>query len=88
MSGQAAQVAGWIAFDEDEPLKTPEMKLIAQYLEKDCVALERILAWLRNNRQSKNQKAETYDGWYRIANTAPTFGAVLGCLDNGWYRKL
>ena len=40
--------AGWAAYDQDEPLKSPEMKLIADYLDQDTAALERILSWLRN----------------------------------------
>ena len=87
MSGQAAQIAGWIAYDDDEPLKTPEMKLIAEYLSKDCLALERLLAWLRNNRQPKNKKAADQVGWYRISRTTPMIRATTGDQGKGWYRS-
>ena len=87
MSGQAAQVAGWAAYDEEEPLKTDEMKLIAEYLEKDCVALERLLAWLRNSQRSTKQQEATCNGWYRFANPAPAVSAASGGNVGGWYQR-
>ena len=49
-----------------------QMRLIADYLEKDCVALERILAWLRNNRQptiKKEAMSASFHGSNRSRNT-------------------
>jgi predicted RecB family nuclease len=86
MSGQAAQVAGWMAYDDDEPLKSPEMRLIAEYLEKDCVALERIFAWLRNNRQPTKKKAMG-TGWYRSVNATLQISARSEIHSTGWYRQ-
>ncbi len=38
-AGQVAQVMGWIAYRQQRPLETTEMKLIGDYLEVDCKAL-------------------------------------------------
>ena len=83
-SGQAAQIAGFTAYEEAKPLKTSEMRLITDYLEMDCRALERILAWLRNSRRQKKVAAAH---WYRLAGARPV-EVVVQCPGMvGWYRK-
>ncbi len=66
-SGSAAQIAAWEAYDDDEPLKTPEMRLIADYLSCDTLACERILAYWRNSSKAVVKKEASSCGWYRRA---------------------
>lgn len=66
-NGQSAQIAAWNAYDAEEPIKSPEMKLIVEYLEQDCSALERILAWLRNSARREKKAEAGICGWYKYA---------------------
>jgi hypothetical protein len=50
--GQLAMVMGWKAYQAPQPLKSVEFDLLRQYLEQDCAALQRILAWLRKTAHS------------------------------------
>jgi hypothetical protein len=86
-SGQNAQIAAWTAFDADEPLKTPEMRLIAEYLEQDTTALDRILAWLRNSVKSQNRKEASWNGWYRNATNTGIVEVGLSGQTGVWYRR-
>lgn len=45
--GLRAMVMGWRAYQAEEPLDTPEMRTLTEYLETDCKALWAILRWLR-----------------------------------------
>jgi len=46
-AGLRAMVMGWKAYQNKEPLETPEMDLLRKYLEADCAALSKILNWMR-----------------------------------------
>lgn len=47
--GLTVMVMGWRAYEDPDPLLTPEMETIRRYLETDCRALQEILRWLRGN---------------------------------------
>lgn len=47
VEGSGAMVMGWGAYQAANPLDTPEMKTLTEYLETDCKALWTILRWLR-----------------------------------------
>ena len=46
--GLRAMVMGWKAYAASDPLQSPEMTTLTQYLEADCRALRNLLAWLRS----------------------------------------
>lgn len=46
--GLRAMVMGWRAYETSNPLQSPEMSTMTQYLEADCKALWKILKWLRS----------------------------------------
>lgn len=86
-TGQAAQIAGWLAYDQENPLKTPEMRLIAAYLEQDTAALERILAWLRQRTKSQQSKVAVWRGWYRRCASTSRAESEAGEWIGLWYRR-
>jgi len=45
--GLAAQVMGWHAYRDAEPLGTSEMRVLGEYLSADCRALWKVLTWMR-----------------------------------------
>ena len=47
--GKNAMVMGWRAYEEPDPLQTPEMALLTDYLEADCRALLAVLRWMRDS---------------------------------------
>jgi len=62
--GLSASVMGWKMYEQSEPLKTPEMGLLSDYLEIDCKALWAVLSWMRS---------VAVEGlhWYPPAEAAP-----------------
>lgn len=48
LEGASAMVAGWRMFEQPEPCRTPEYADLCAYLGNDCLALHRILSWLRD----------------------------------------
>ena len=46
-SGLAASVMGWRMYEQTEPLKSPELEMLSQYLEIDCKAMWAVLSWMR-----------------------------------------
>ena len=47
--GKNAMVMGWRAYEQADPLRTPEMALLTDYLEADCRALLAVLRWMRDS---------------------------------------
>jgi len=47
--GLQAMVMGWRAYATGNPLQSPEMTTLTQYLEADCRALRNLLKWLRSH---------------------------------------
>lgn len=45
--GSQAQLVGWYAYRQPNPRTSAEMQLLSRYLEADCRATWKILAWLR-----------------------------------------
>lgn len=85
-SGSAAMVAGWGAYATDTPLKSDEMKLVGNYLEKDVCALANILRWLRavcreQKRESSVKKSSCR--WYTRQTSADT---TRNDNDFSWYQ--
>ena len=39
---------GWKAYENSNPVGTPEMATISEYNEVDCKAMWKILTWLRS----------------------------------------
>ncbi|GAB4190026.1 MAG: hypothetical protein OHK0022_02560 [Roseiflexaceae bacterium] len=46
--GGQAQLVGWHAYRQPDPLRSREMQILAAYLEADCRAVWQILRWLRH----------------------------------------
>ncbi|HEU4324242.1 MAG TPA: ribonuclease H-like domain-containing protein [Roseiflexaceae bacterium] len=46
-NGGVAQLVGWHAYRQPDPLRSREMQILAAYLEADCRAVWQILRWLR-----------------------------------------
>jgi len=38
---------GWRMYEQTEPLKSPELEMLSQYLEIDCKAMWAVLSWMR-----------------------------------------
>jgi hypothetical protein len=65
--GGGAMVAAWAAYDTVSPLKHPAMKLVAEYLETDVLALCNTVMWLRAVcRQQTAQKNKRAFSWYSM----------------------
>ena len=45
--GLSASVMGWRMHEQAEPLKSPELGMLSEYLEIDCKAMWAILSWMR-----------------------------------------
>ena len=45
--GLSASVMGWRMYEQTEPLKSPELEMLSQYLEIDCKAMWAVLSWMR-----------------------------------------
>jgi len=69
--GLRAMVMAWDAYKQSDPINTKEMRHITEYLEVDCKALSRILAWLRVAAVGGEKKAlsakASFPGWFRLA---------------------
>ena len=45
--GLSASVMGWRMYEQPEPLQSPELEMLSQYLEIDCKAMWAVLSWMR-----------------------------------------
>ena len=45
--GLSASVMGWRMYEQPEPLQSPELGMLSQYLEIDCKAMWAVLSWMR-----------------------------------------
>ena len=45
--GLSASVMGWRMYEQAEPLQSPELGMLSQYLEIDCKAMWAVLSWMR-----------------------------------------
>ena len=66
-------VMGWRAYQEPEPLETPEMALLTDYLEADCRALLAVLRWMRQC-DTMDKAAGLVGAPEHCARTQPTTG--------------
>ncbi len=68
--GLRAMVMAWDAYKHSDPINTEEMRCITAYLEVDCKALSRILAWLRDtvgSGEGVRSITSSFQGWFRMA---------------------
>ena len=45
--GLSASVMGWRMYERPEPLQSPELGMLSEYLEIDCKAMWAVLSWMR-----------------------------------------
>jgi beta-lactamase superfamily II metal-dependent hydrolase len=65
--GVRAMLLGWEAY-KDNPHKSPEMRILHQYLEADCKALWCILSWMRGDPPGAafGTPGQPYVGWDNV----------------------
>jgi hypothetical protein len=84
--GAAAAAVGWKMYDDDQPLKTREYRLLGSYLEIDCKSMWQLLRWMRGSIadavSSNSKRASALVPDERRADERPVQSKRHG---KGWY---
>lgn len=85
--GASAAAVGWKMYDDDQPLKTREYRLLGQYLEIDCKSMWQLLSWMRAScadaERSVSKRVSAPMGLARRSGVLPVVENRRH--RNGWY---
>ena len=96
--GLSASVMGWRMYEQPEPLQSPELGMLSQYLEIDCKAMWAVLSWMRavavedapvwdvpTGRSKRKEKKSPPSGARRKTTKKRSRRRASGM---GWYRGM
>ena len=84
--GAAAAVVGWKMYDDEEPLKTREYRLLGAYLEIDCKSMWRLLSWMRANcADAGRSKSKAASALAMLERRPSDLFVAAKQHGNGWY---